>query len=158
MPANPPVSFAEVATLVDRRDVSEWITIDGPHLRAFWYATYLTAPDLGHDAVGPPPGDKLVDGFLLLSLTAHAGHAQPVLDPASTYAYNYGVDRVRFTRPVLVGEQVRLQRVVAGVRMKTPTRALIRFDGTIEVRGDERPAAVASWLALYVDETAEAAP
>ena len=88
---------------------------------------------------------------------AHADLARPFLDPAATYAYNYGLDRVRFTRPVHIGESVRVSRTVTGVRLKTPSRALVTCQGTVDVAGADRPAVAATWLVLHVDARAGAA-
>jgi hypothetical protein len=156
--ANPPtpLPFGRVRELQGVTDVSGWLTIDREHLAGFAFSTYLTAGDLGRSLPDSPTHD-LVDGFLLLSLVAHADLARPFLDPATTYAYNYGLDRVRFTRPVHVGEQVRVSRTVTGVRLKTPTRALVTCEGTVDVEGADRPAMAATWLVLHVDAAAEAA-
>ena len=107
--ANPPapLPFRRVGELQGASDVSGWLTIDREHLAGFAFSTYLTADALGR-SLPPSPTHDLVDGFLLLSLVAHADLSRPFLDPAATYAYNYGLDRVRFTRPVHVGESVRV--------------------------------------------------
>jgi hypothetical protein len=151
-----PLPFRRVGDLQGVSDVSDWLTIDREHLASFAFSTYLTADALGR-SLPPSPTHDLVDGFLLLSLVAHADLARPLLDPASTYAYNYGLDRVRFTRPVHVGEPVRVSRTVVAVRHKSPSRALVTCDGTIDVAGADRPAMAATWLVLHVDARAEAA-
>jgi hypothetical protein len=149
--------FGRVGELQGITDVSGWLTLDREHLDAFAFSTYLTEESLGRSlAADPGPTHDLVDGFLLLSLVAHAGQARPLLDPATTYAYNYGLDRVRFTRPVHIGESVRVSRTVTGVRLKTPSRALVVYEGTVDVAHAERPAVAATWLALHVDARAEA--
>jgi hypothetical protein len=152
-----PLPFGRVGELQGITDVSGWLTLDREHLDAFAFSTYLTEESLGRSlAADPGPTHDLVDGFLLLSLVAHAGQARPLLDPATTYAYNYGLDRVRFTRPVHIGESVRVSRTVTGVRLKTPSRALVVYEGTVDVAHAERPAVAATWLALHVDARAEA--
>jgi hypothetical protein len=155
--ANPPapLPFRRVGELHGASDVSGWLTIDREHLAGFAFSTYLTADALGR-SLPPSPAHDLVDGFLLLSLVAHADLSRPLLDPATTYAYNYGLDRVRFTRPVHVGESVRVSRMVTGVRLKTPSRALVVCEGTVDVAGADRPAMAATWLVLHVDAQAEA--
>ncbi len=150
-----PLPFRRVGELRGVTDVSGWLTIDREHLDGFAFSTYLTAGALGR-SLPPSPAHDLVDGFLLLSLVAHADLARPLLDPATTYAYNYGLDRVRFTRPVHVGESVRVSRSVTAVRLKTPSRALVTCEGTVNVADADRPAVAATWLVLHVDAQAEA--
>jgi hypothetical protein len=149
-----PLPFRRGAELQGISDVSDWLTIDREHLSGFAFSTYLTAGDLGR-LLPPSPTHDLVDGFLLLSLVPHADLARPLLDPTTTYAYNYGVDRVRFTRPVHLGESVRVSRTVTSVRLKTPTRALVVCEGTVDVDGADCPAMAATWLILHVDAQAE---
>jgi hypothetical protein len=88
-----PLPFRRVGELQGASDVSGWLTIDREHLAGFAFSTYLTADALGR-SLPPSPTHDLVDGFLLLSLVAHADLARPFLDPVATYAYNYGLDRV----------------------------------------------------------------
>jgi hypothetical protein len=42
------------------------------------------------------------------------------------------------------------------VRLKTPSRALVVCEGTVDVAGADRPAMAATWLVLHVDAQAEA--
>ena len=55
-----------------------------------------------------------------------------------------------------VGESVRVSRTVTSVRLKTPSRALVVCEGTVDVAGADRPAVAATWLVLHVDAQAEA--
>ena len=138
--------------------VSDWLELDREHLQGFAAATYLEpgrvdlTPSRNH-----PLGADLVDGFLLLSLLVYFGFREPaVAGTAGTYAFNYGTDRVRFTRPVFVGERVRLRRTVVTAVPRTPTRLLVTTDNVLEVDRDPvATAMVARHLMLQVDGAAE---
>ncbi len=147
-----PVTFDRVEQLLGHADVSSWMTVDRAHLREFAHATYLDpayvdlTPSRNH-ALGP----DLVDGFLLLSLLVHFGFAVPLVHTEGGYAYNYGLDRVRFTCPVFAGQAVRVRRAVVGVRRKSASRVLVTVDHAMEVEDSPVPAMMARWLMLYVD-------
>jgi acyl dehydratase len=157
VPARPlvPVCFDQADQLLGHEDVSAWLTVDREHLREFSHATYLDpayvdlTPSRNH-ALGP----DLVDGFLLLSLIVHFEFAQPLMQTDGRYGYNYGLDRVRFTRPVFAGQAVRVRRTVAAVQRKSASRVLVTVDHTMEAQ-DSEPVMVARWLMLYVDGRAE---
>ena len=87
---------------------SPWMSIDEPHLSQFAYATYLDPAFTDLTASkNNPLGATLVDGFLLMSmLTAFHFNNSPVAGDG-LYGFNYGMDRVRFTHPVFVGEKIR---------------------------------------------------
>lgn len=151
-----PVAFGEAERLLGYADVSDWLIVDGEHLREFGHATYLDpayvdlTPSLNH-ALGP----ELVDGFLLLSLLVHFEFARPLVRTGGRYGYNYGLDRVRFTAPVFAGQAVRVRREVVGVRRKSPSRVLVTIDHVMEADGTPGPVMVARWLSLFVDGEAE---
>ena len=148
----------DLAGLEGRSDTSDWLQIDESHLKDFARATYLEAdrvdltPSRNH-AMGP----TLVDGFLLLSLLVYFDFSTPLLRVEGGYGFNYGTDRVRFTKPVFVGDSVRLRRTVAGVVRKSPTRLLVTLDCELEVQSTGETAMVARWLYMLVDGRAEAA-
>lgn len=145
-----------VAGALGQTTTSDWLTIDQEHLSGFAAATYLEASRVDltpsrNNALGP----ELVDGFLLLSLLVYFDFSSPSVKIEGGYGFNYGLDRVRFTSPVFVGQQVRLHRTVAEVTEKSPTRVLVTQDTTLE--SDEgKTVMVARWLSLMIDGHAEA--
>jgi len=150
------LSIKQPETLIGHKETSDWLTIDEEHLKAFAHASYLEAdridltPSRNH-ALGP----ELVDGFLLLSLLVYFDFASPLFRTEGGYGFNYGVDRVRFTQPVYVGQRVRLHRTVADIKQKTPTRMLATMDTELEVEGSDKPAMIARWLLMLVDGAGE---
>jgi acyl dehydratase len=64
-------------------------------------------------------------------------------------AINYGVDKVRFVAPVLVGKRIRAgaeMQEVTDVKGGIQTKVLI----TIEIEGSERPACVIESLSRWM--------
>jgi acyl dehydratase len=110
-----------------------------------------------------PFGGPIVQGFLLLSiLTRHSASLTfPDIGPVSMMV-NYGLDRVRFLRPVPVGSTVRVRATLGEARPKDDARAVLAVDLVIEVvDGDDEgtgaapvdeiaPAVAARWLFLAV--------
>ncbi|MFF4775356.1 MaoC family dehydratase [Microtetraspora fusca] len=64
-------------------------------------------------------------------------------------AINYGLNKVRFPRPVPVGSRVRGGAEILDVK-GTPSGTLSTMRVTIEVEGAERPSCIAESLSLYV--------
>ena len=69
--------------------------------------------------------------------------------PGRRLSVNYGVDRVRFTAPVPVGSRVRLHARIAEVTPRGDA-LLVKLAITIELDGQEKPAAVGEVLSLAV--------
>ncbi|WP_154402265.1 MaoC/PaaZ C-terminal domain-containing protein [Ornithinimicrobium cavernae] len=143
--------------LTGRSETSEWLQIDESHLKDFARASYLEpdrvdlTPSRNH-AMGP----TLVDGFLMLSLLVYFDFASQLFRIPGGYGFNYGLDRVRFTKPVFVGDRVRLTRTVVDVVHKSPTRLLVTLDCELEMESTGETAMVARWLYMIVDGKAEA--
>jgi len=112
--------------------VSDWLPVDRAHLQAFAAASYLTDADVDLTVSRRNPlGADLVDGFLLLALLPHF-HFRTVpfaLAPGS-YGFNYGVDRVRFLVPVMVGQRVRCRVRLLGARRSCALRWVRPVDAT----------------------------
>ena len=96
-----------------------------------------------------PFGDVIAHGFLLLSLTT--GLANEVYSVANAIHWtNYGLDRVRFTAPVVAGSRVRLKLSLAEWAA-TPTGYRIVLGCELELEDSPRPALVADWIVLITE-------
>ena len=88
--------------------------------------------------------DFVIYGFLTLSLLGRFYDRHLAL-PFCAMGINYGLNRVRFTRPVRSGQRVRgrflltsLDDIAGGIQMS--------FTVTIEIDGEDKPACVAESL------------
>lgn len=122
---------------------SDWFELDEAHLREFAHSTYLD-PEYVDLTISNnnPLGSNLVDGFWMVSMLLYFnfkfGH-KPV---TGEYGFNYGLDRVRFTAPLMLGERVRVRSVVKEIRPH-PLGAIITTANTMEVEGKPKPCMVA---------------
>lgn len=64
---------------------------------------------------------------------------------------NYGIDNVRFPNPVPVGSELRLISNVKQVEDYQPNGIKITFDCKMEIRGQEKPACIAQFIALMFE-------
>lgn len=132
---------------------SEWILVDQDRINAFAACTgdhQFIHVDPERVARETSFRGTLAHGFLLLSLAA--GHRQRDFPPVSDVALvlNYGLDRLRFTSPVVAGSRVRYNSRVLAAEPRSPGRVLLRQEAKMEVEGQEKPAVIAELLALYV--------
>jgi len=95
-----------------------------------------------------PTGTTIAHGFLVLSLVPALQTPSPVDVTDFRRAFNAGLDRVRFMRPVPVGSEIigrmRLSEARAGTR---GTR--LKFEVQIQVVGDSGPAVSYELLVAY---------
>ena len=130
---------------------SQWVPLGAADERAFADASFLREDFLGAPpSNGDPYGDRLISGFLLLSMLVAFHKRELKLDLQGAYGLNYGLDRVRFLRPVLAGERVRLRARLVEVREKEPGRVRVLTGNAMEVEGADTPAMVADWISLFV--------
>ena len=96
-------------------------------------------------------GGTIVHGFLALSmLTQMLMSAVPTIRGAST-SINYGFDKIRFLSPVRSDSAIRGRFTLAAVEERAPNELTVRYETTLEVRGNNRPALFADWLVrLYL--------
>lgn len=129
---------------------SDWLTIDEHHLSLFSQATYLTPFDVDLTmSRNHPLGSNLVDGFLLLSLLTHFHFQAFPIRHDKAWGFNYGLDRVRFTQPVMLGQRIRCHFKLLDVRPKGEG-VLLTVEDTLKLEGSEKPAMVAVWLSLMM--------
>ncbi|MBW8846129.1 MAG: MaoC family dehydratase [Burkholderiales bacterium] len=129
---------------------SDWITVDQARVNAFAEAT----EDRQWIHVDPeraqagPFGGPIAHGFLTLSLIPYFFETGFAVRE-SRMVVNYGLNRVRFTKPVPVGSRLRagfkllaLDEVAGGARQLT-------VEVSIEREGSEKPVCVAESLARH---------
>jgi carnitine-CoA ligase len=146
------------------KDLSRKITIDEiPHLPGTSHTgapmrvsrdqrdqfEHVTLVSVAHP--GPQPAEfppDLVEGFHTLALLDAMTELARPLDPATTYAYNYGLERVRWISPVRIGDDLQSEFTCMAVEAKGDGW-IVHWGCTITVAGATRPAMVADWL-VYV--------
>ena len=99
----------------------------------------------------------IAPGFLTLSLLPYWA-SQLRLIPEGHHAINYGFDRIRWIAPVPAGAEIRARFVDDGTVPRPTGRPgwIVRFEVTIELRGTDRPAMVATWLGAVIPDAASA--
>lgn len=143
----------EAANYVGRAiGVSPWVTIDQAMVDGFANSTH--DPDWMHVDVDrsrreSPYRGTIVQGFLMLSLLIDLSHQIGLVPKGTSYALNYGLDRVRFTSVVLTGARVRTHATLAAVEPRGEGRTLFKAHHRMEVEGQQKPSMVADWLTLW---------
>lgn len=95
-----------------------------------------------------PFGGTIAHGYLTLSLLPWLGSQVFGLETAGA-KLNYGVNKVRFPHPVLVGSRVRAKVTVGEVTDVAAGKQLtLRY--VIEIEGQEKPACVAETVVLLL--------
>ena len=95
-----------------------------------------------------PFGGTIAHGYLTLSLASFF-LPQIARYEGFAMAINYGVDKVRFVAPVLVGKRIRAgaeMQEVTDVKGGIQTKVLI----TIEIEGSEKPACVIESISRWI--------
>jgi acyl dehydratase len=137
-------SLDELALRVgDEIGTSEWITVDQSRIDAFARATgdhQWIHVDPVRAAQGPF-GRTIAHGFLTLSLlpemSASAFDVQGL-----RMGVNYGLNKVRFTAPVLVGSRLRgVFRLVGFERIEGG--AQVTVEATMQREGSDKPVCIA---------------
>ncbi|MER5377137.1 MaoC family dehydratase [Streptomyces sp. NPDC002553] len=128
---------------------SEWIEVTQERVDTFADATgdhqwIHVDPERAKDG---PFGAPIAHGYLTLSLFIPL--FTELLDVQGvTTKVNYGLNKVRFPSPVKVGSRIRLAGKLAEVE-EVPGGVQITVDGTIEIEGAAKPAAVLRSLSRF---------
>jgi len=102
-------------------------------------------------AAESPYGTTIAHGYLTLSLLPYLteSNAPGFFErnyPGMRLRVNYGLDRVRFTAPVPAGCSLRAHTIVKQVE-KVGEAVQFTYLYTVEIRGSDKPACVAEFLA-----------
>ena len=138
-------SLGELRTLAGQEVfVTDWVQLSQRHIDLFAQASgdfQWIHVDVARAQKESPYGNTIAHGFLTLSLLGQF-YAKHVSLPFCDMGLNYGLNKVRFTSPVVAGSRLRgrfvlarLDDIAGGVQLT--------FAVTLEVEGQERPALVA---------------
>jgi acyl dehydratase len=129
--------------------VSDWLTIDQPRINAFAQVTrdeqwIHVDPARAEDG---PFGATVAHGMLTLSLCSSLLWEVAVLEGMGA-AINYGLNKVRFPAPLLVGSRVRMH--VSVIEVKDIARGVeVVYQLTYETQGETKPPCVADLVFRY---------
>ncbi|MEP3673911.1 MaoC family dehydratase [Sulfitobacter sp.] len=135
--------------------VSNWITVDQKMIDDFAKATHddqWIHVDPERAAAQSPFGGAIAHGFLTLSLASRFAYDCFDMLPGQVMAVNYGMNKLRFLKPVLAGSRLRGRFILQQAIAKKPTNMLRTNLLTIEIEGEKSPALIAEWLGLAVFE------
>jgi acyl dehydratase len=134
--------------------VGPWLTIDQERIDRFAEVTgdiQWIHTDPVRAASESPYGATVAHGYLTLSLlpflteSNHPEYFQKNY-PGMRMRVNYGLNRVRFPAPVLVGSRIRARTVLKDCE-KTGDGVQIVYLITVEIEGGAKPACVAEFIA-----------
>ena len=130
---------------------SEWLTMDQDAISSFADVTgdhQWIHVDEARAAEGPY-GATIVHGFFTLALIPKFSSEVFTIEGVSIRV-NYGLNKVRFLQPVVVGSRLRGKVEVKDViRGEKGTQVILQQ--TIEIDGQERPACIAEVVTLLVE-------
>ncbi|MDP3893055.1 MaoC family dehydratase [Nocardioides sp.] len=129
---------------------SDWLTIDQKRVNQFADATgdhQWIHVDVDRAKDGPF-GGTIAHGYLTLSLVPWLGSQIFTLQTPGA-KLNYGVNKVRFPHPVLVGKRIRSHVSIADV-VDIPAGKQMTVKHTIEIEGETKPACVAETVVLLL--------
>jgi len=147
------VSVEKLKTMTGQDNgISEWTLIDQDMVNRFADATgdhQWIHVDVEMAKQGPF-GGTIAHGFLILSLIPIFSSSGKYLPEGMKMVVNYGLNKVRFINPVLVGSRIRSKMVISGVEEKDPGRILMTVTHTVEIEGQDKPACIAESLAMFM--------
>jgi acyl dehydratase len=143
------IPLSAIASLCSQEiGVSDWHEVSQSQIDAFAKATgdfqwmHVDVKRATHEM-----GGTIAHGLLTLALLPTLSEQ---IYHVSGYAsgYSYGYDKVRFTRPLKSGSQVRLRLTLSEVARKG-AGYMITVACVIEIQGEASPALVTDWRSLY---------
>lgn len=149
-------AFAEAEKLIGTEvGVSNWITVDQAMIDEFAKTTrdeQWIHVDPERAAAETPFGGSIAHGFLTLSLASRFAYDCFNMLPGQVMGINYGMNKLRFLKPVLAGSRLRGRFTLQKVTPKGPVNMLRENLLTIEIEGEKTPALIAEWLGMAVFE------
>lgn len=129
---------------------SDWLTVDQSRIQRFADASgdqQWIHTDPERALRESPYKSTIAHGYLTLSLLPHLLESCLRIDGVGM-AINYGLDRVRFPAPLLVGQRVRAR--LALERLESVAGGMqAHWAATVELEHGDKPACVAQMLVRY---------
>ncbi|MBI3210055.1 MAG: MaoC family dehydratase [Candidatus Solibacter usitatus] len=152
MPKREIAGIAELQTLTGQEvAVSDWLEIAQPRIDAFAEATndhQWIHVDTERCKRESPFGTTIAHGFLTLSLISQFSYATVGFRENFAMSLNYGCNKVRFMSPVKCGSRIRARfALVELTQIEGGWQG--RWQVTIEIEGQQKPACVAETLGRY---------
>ena len=130
----------------------EWFEVDQERISSFADCTedhqFIHIDEAA--AAQTPFGGTIAHGFLTLSLMTKLCSENGVYPEGIVMGLNYGLDKVRFLKPVRAGKRVRAQAEIMSVDRKDANRFLVKQAVMVEIEGEETPAVYAEWLGMSI--------
>jgi acyl dehydratase len=132
---------------------SSWVTVDQTMIDKFADVTrdhQFIHVDPERAKRETPFGGTIAHGYLTLSLLAGFGYEALPTVANRAMGINYGLDKVRFLSPVRAGSRLRAHFKLAEMTERSPKEVLFKYQVTVEIEGEERPALIAESLGMAV--------
>lgn len=141
------VMLSEIPSLRGRSFTGEPFVVSRSERDAFDEVTWVNRAYPDPDA--PEFPENILEGFHTLSLLDSVAGFMLRFDPATTYGFNYGLDRVRFTAPLPIDTPVVPEFTVVEVKPRGDGFLILRHF-RFTVMGSPDPALVADWWNLVL--------
>ena len=131
--------------------LSDWITVDQPMIDRFAGATndhQFIHVDPERAAAEGPFGGTIAHGFLTVSLLSAMNYDCIPDVEDQQLSVNYGFEKLRFMAPVKAGKRIRGRFVLSEARRRGQQMMMLRYQVTVEIEGETKPALSADWLTL----------
>ena len=133
--------------------IGSWYTVTQEMITDFANATSDTQwihIDEARAAQESPFKSTIAHGFMSVSMISK------LLEEVFTIkslkmGLNYGLNKVRFPNPVPVNSQLRMLSRVMAIEKLANNGIKVTFSCTIEIKGEEKPACVAEFLAAFYE-------
>ena len=158
---NAPFLLSEAESRIgDDLGVSDWVFIDQTQVNIFGEVTRWRTPghcDPEYAAKGPY-GGTLIHGFHMVGLLSHFFKDSGLQPADGQNPLNYGLDKVRVLKPVVIGDGVRLRSHIS-LLDATPNgngEMLLKTCHQLEAEGIEDRVLYAEYLTYWFPRTAAA--
>lgn len=152
------LSLVELKAMIGREiGVSDWFPISQDRINDFadisedWQFIHVDP----ERASMTPLGGTVAHGFLVLSLLSAMAAEVLHMPQSVAMMINYGFDKLRFLSPVPAGAEIRARFTLLEADERKPGEITLKYAVQMELKGSERPALAAEWLARLYFEPAQ---